>query len=41
MVATSEQTAQFARLLGALASADRPMKVFTSVRQARSWLNKQ
>ena len=41
MVATAEQTAQFARLLGALASADRPMKVFASVRQARNWLQKQ
>jgi hypothetical protein len=41
MVATAEQTAQFARLLGALASADRPMKVFTSVRQARNWLQRQ
>jgi len=41
MVATAEQTEQFARLLGALASADRPMKVFTNLRQARNWLQKQ
>src|SRR5687767_8853293 len=31
MVGTHEQTARFARLLGALASADRPIKVFTSL----------
>jgi hypothetical protein len=41
MVGTPEQTVRFARLLGALASADRPMKVFTSVRQARNWLDQQ
>jgi hypothetical protein len=38
MVGTNEQTVLYARLLGALASADRPIKVFTSLRQARSWL---
>jgi hypothetical protein len=27
--------------LGALASADRPMKVFDSVRRARNWLDRQ
>jgi hypothetical protein len=32
MVGTPEQTVHFSRLLGALASADRPMKVFCSVR---------
>ena len=41
IVATPEQTLSFARLLGALASADRPMKVFTSLRQARNWLDQQ
>jgi len=41
MVGTPEQTVRFARLLGALASADRPMKVFTSLRQARNWLDQQ
>ena len=41
MVGTPEQTVHFSRLLGALASADRPMKVFTSVRQARNWLDRQ
>ena len=39
MVGTHEQTVKFARLLGALATADRPMKVFTSLRQARTWLD--
>jgi hypothetical protein len=41
MVGTDEQTVIFARLLGALASADRPMKVFTTMRAARAWLDKQ
>ena len=41
MVGTPEQTLKFARLLGALASADRPMKVFSSLRQARNWLDQQ
>lgn len=41
MVGTQEQTVVFARLLGALAVADRPMKVFTNVRQAQNWLNRQ
>lgn len=41
MVGTPEQTVKFARLLGALASADRPMKVFSSLRQARNWLDQQ
>ena len=41
MVATREQTVTFARLLGALATADRPMKIFTGLRQARSWLDQQ
>jgi hypothetical protein len=41
MVGTPEQTVAFARLLGVLASVDRPMKVFTSLRQARTWLDRQ
>ena len=39
LVATPEQTVVFARLLGALASAERPIKVFTSLRQARNWID--
>jgi hypothetical protein len=39
IVATPDQTWLFARLLGALASARRPMKVFESPRQARNWIN--
>ena len=39
IVGTDEQFDTFARLLGALAAADRPMKVFTSLRQARTWLD--
>jgi hypothetical protein len=38
LVATPEQTVAFARLLGALASAERPIKVFTGLRQARNWI---
>ena len=41
MVGTPQQTVHFSRLLGALASAARPMKVFISVRQARNWLDRQ
>lgn len=41
VVVTAEQTVKFARLLGALAAADRPMKLFGDVRQARPWLEKQ
>lgn len=41
IVGTPEQTLMFARLLGALASADRPMKVFSSRKQARNWLDQQ
>jgi hypothetical protein len=41
MVATPEQTMVFARLLGALASAKRPIRVFTSPRQARNWIEDQ
>ena len=39
IVATAEQTVVFARLLGALASAKRPIKVFDSPRQARNWID--
>lgn len=41
MVATPEQTVRCARLLGALAAADRPMKMFTDLNKARSWLGQQ
>jgi hypothetical protein len=41
IVANDEQFETFARLLGALAAADRPMKLFTSLRQARNWLDLQ
>jgi hypothetical protein len=41
IVGTHDQSVTFARLLGALAAADRPIKVFTSTRQARTWLDKQ
>jgi hypothetical protein len=39
IVATGEQTTVFARLLGALASAKRPIKLFDSPRQARNWID--
>lgn len=38
LVATAEQTVAFSRLLGALASAERPIKVFESPRAARNWI---
>ena len=41
VVATAEQAQRIARLLGAAAVADRPMKVFDNVRQARRWLEAQ
>lgn len=41
LVATAEQTMVFARLLGALASAKRPIKVFDNPRQARTWIEYQ
>jgi hypothetical protein len=41
LVATDAQTVLFARLLGTLASAKRPIKVFASPRQARNWLEDQ
>jgi hypothetical protein len=39
IVATSTQTLLFARLLGALASAERPIKLFDSPRPARNWID--
>jgi hypothetical protein len=41
VVATPEQAQRIARLLGAAAVADRPMKVFDDVRLARRWLEAQ
>ena len=41
LVFTSTQTRQLARLLGVLAVADRPMKVFETPRQARRWIDAQ
>ena len=40
-VCTPEETVEFARLLGALASADRPIKMFPGLRQAHTWLDNQ
>lgn len=39
LVVTPEQTVVFARLLGALAAAKRPIKVFANPRQARNWID--
>jgi hypothetical protein len=41
IVCTPEQTVEFARLLGALASADRPIKMLPGLRQAHTWLDNQ
>lgn len=41
IVATPEQTMTYARLLGALAAANRPIKVFTTPRAARNWILEQ
>jgi hypothetical protein len=41
IVCTPEQTVTFGRLLGALAAADRPIKMFPSLRQAHTWLGHQ
>jgi hypothetical protein len=41
VVATAEQAQRIARLLGAAAVADRPMKVFDDVKLARRWLEAQ
>jgi hypothetical protein len=41
IVCTPEQTVTFAPLLGALAAADRPTKMFPGLRPARTWLGHQ
>ena len=41
VVATPEQARLLARLLGAAAVADRPLKVFEELRPARRWLGAQ
>ena len=41
VVASPEQSHQFARLLGAAAVADRPLKVFDELTPARRWLGAQ
>jgi hypothetical protein len=41
LLVTPEQSVTLARLLGALAAADRPLKMFDSPRQARLWLKEQ
>ena len=39
VIANPEQTEPFARVLGALALADRPMRLFDSPTRARNWLD--
>lgn len=41
IVADPAQTAPFGRLLGALAMADRPMKLFDNIARARNWLEER
>jgi hypothetical protein len=41
IIANPEQTEPFARVLGALALADRPMRLFDSPTRARNWLDAQ
>ena len=41
VVCTDEQSVAFGRLLGALAAADRPIKLFTTPRRASNWLDQQ
>ena len=41
VVANPEQTEPFARVLGALALADRPMRLFDNPVRARNWLDAQ
>ena len=41
VVANPEQTEPFARVLGALALADRPMRLFDNPTRARNWLDAQ
>jgi hypothetical protein len=40
VLATDEQSVNYTRLLGALALADRPMKLFTAEIRARRWLQR-
>lgn len=41
IVVTTDHTRGLARLFGALAAADRPIKIFRDVRAARRWLDVQ
>jgi hypothetical protein len=41
VIATAEQTVAFARVLGALAVAQRPIKVFDNPRPAQLWIEAQ
>ncbi len=41
IIANHDQTEPFARVLGALALADRPMRLFDSPTRARNWLDAQ
>jgi len=41
IIANPDQTEPFARVLGALALADRPMRLFDSPTRARKWLDAQ
>ena len=41
VIANPDQTEPFARVLGALALADRPMRLFDNPTRARNWLDAQ
>jgi hypothetical protein len=41
IVAVSENTYGLARLFGALAAADRPIKIFRDLKAARRWIEEQ
>lgn len=41
VIANPDQTEPFARVLGALALADRPMRLFDNPARARNWLDAQ
>ena len=41
VIAKPEQTVAYARLLGVLAAAPRPIKVFDNPRQAQNWIEAQ
>ena len=41
VISNPEQTEPFARVLGALALADRPMRLFDNPTRARNWLDAQ